>query len=448
MPDHSHLNIPPEMQAAAAAASGSSASSQTSSDNTPASSSDSGSSTPRANSRESDSSSKGASKPPQSGSTKALNISNSFNRPASRTSRYCNSPSPTTQWGSFAGTPSASALLGNACNSPDAYYNPAMSATAALERQRAVLQLQQCQIQAQGLSPAGSLYEQQLQQALLVAQAETAHAQQQAQLMMLQQTQQAAAWGAQLARISMGSVKGSSPPLSPMPASLLERPASFGGDNRNFFVPPSAHNSAMSTVAAAQAGWQSAALLRSLSTPAHTNSGSHSSDLLRQSSGFAGMGAPAAAADYASSAGASVQLQNSGGSLVDGQQDMTLASLLAATSQGLGGNSVGAQSWGAPAMSLGLNTSAGLPMGYGSQGALGSGSLLGDGAGMDASASLLLLQQQQQQMQQKAALGNAVNLLQSMNRGEMGAANGNGQAVNDMLAAMMQQLMLQQQSVM
>jgi hypothetical protein len=293
-------------------------------------------------------------------------------------------------------------------------------------------------MRAQGLSPAGSMYEQQLQQMLLAAQAESAHVQQQqVQLMMLQQSQQAAAWGAHLERSSMGSVKGASPPLSPVPhGSMTDAPASYGGDSRNYFVPPSqASSNSVSAMAAAQAGWQSAALLRSLSTPANTGGGSLGSDLMRQSSAFGGM------TNFASSNAAAVQMQNSAGSSIDGQQDMTLASLLAASSQGL---AAGTQSWGGgaatPSMSLGMATSAGLPMGYGGSGA-GLGGYIGSGSGMDATASLMLLQQQQQQ---KAALGNAVNLLQSMNGGEV--MNGGGQAVNDMLGMMMQQLMLQQQS--
>jgi hypothetical protein len=312
-----------------------------------------------------------------------------------------------------------------------------MTAASALEHQRAVLQLQHCQMRAQGLSPAGSMYEQQLQQMLLAAQAESAHAQQQVQLMMLQQTQQAAAWGAHLARSSMGSVKGASPPLSPVPNSLTnDAPASYGGDSRNYFMPPSQSNSSsVSAMAAAQAGWQSAALLRSLSTPASTGGASLGSNLMRQSSALGGM------TSFASSNSTDVQMHNSAGSSIDVQQDTTLASLLAASSQGLAADT---QSWGAgaaaPSMSLGMANSAGLPLGYGGSGA-GMGGYLGGGSGIDATASLLLLQQQQQQ---KAALGNAVSLLQSMTGGEVG--NGSGQAVSDMLGTMMQHLMLQQQS--
>lgn len=443
VPDHSHLNIPPEMQAAAAAASGGSSGSRTSTDTGAAGSSDSsGSSTPRASSRDSDSSSKAASKPPQSIGSKALNInfsaSSAHRSPNSRASRYSsNSPSPTTQWSSLASTP-APAFLGNSCSSPEGYCNTAVTTASALEHQRAVLQLQQCQMRAQGLSPAGSMYEQQLQHMLLAAQAESAQAQQQVQLMMLQQNQQAAAWGAHLARSSMGSVKGASPPLSPVPSGLMaDAPASYGGgDSRSYFVPPSqASSNSASAMAAAQAGWQSAALMRSMSIPANAGSGSLGSNLMRQSSAFGGM------FNFASSNGVAVQMQNSAGSSIDGQQDMTLASLLAASSQGLPADT---QSWGAgaatPSMSLGMATSAGLPLGCGSSGS-GMGGYLGSGTGLDATASLLLLQQQQQQ---KAALGNAVNLLQSMNGGQMG--NGGGQAVNDMLGMMMQQLMLQQQS--
>lgn len=442
VPDHSHLNIPPEMQAAASGGGASSgrSSSQPSTDVSAVGSSDSsGCSTPRA------SSSRGTDgKPPQCGTSKAQNIaavrgnSTSNQRPGSRGSRGSTNASSPTQWASFAGTPAASTLLGDASSSPGGYYNAAgMAAAAALEQQRAVLQLQHCQMQAQGL------FEQQMHQNLLAAQAgAAAQAQQQQahqQLMLLQRSQQAAAY---LARNSTGGIRGGSPPLSPMPSSsLFERPASFGADTRNYFVPPSSANAGTLAMASAQAqaNWQSAALLRSLSTPAHTGSGSLGSDLLRQSSGFSGMGVPASPAhNFASSNGAGVQqLHNSGGSLIDGQADLTLGALLSAASQGLSRSD--SQTWGAGtglSMSAGMPTSAGLPLGCGLQGS-GMGDLFsgGTGAGMDATASLLLLQQQMQQ-NKAAAMG---NLLPAFNNGgEVGS--------EQVLRMMMQQLALQQQS--
>jgi hypothetical protein len=142
-----------------------------------------------------------------------------------------------------------------------------------------------------------------------------------------------------------------------------------------------------------------------------------------------------------------VQLHNSGGSLIDGQADLTLGALLsAASSQGLTRSD--SQTWGAAgsgiSMSLGMPTSSvGLPLGCGLQGS-GMGDLFsgggGAGAGMDgATASLLMLQQQQQMQQQKAAAAMG-NLLP-------GFGNGSGDVGSEqVLRLMMQQLALQQQS--
>lgn len=445
MPDHSHLNIPPEMQAAASGSSRSS--SQPSTDVSAAGSSDSsGCSTPRAgsNSRGSDA------KPPQSSATKAQNIaarssnSHSAQRPASRGSRGSTNSSSPTQWTGFAGTPAASTLLGDASNSsPGGYYHAAgMAVAAALEQQRAVLQLQHCQMQAQGL------FEQQMHHNLLAAQAEAAaqaqqqQAQQQLMLLHAQRSQQAAAY---LARNSTGGIRGGSPPLSPVPS--FDRPASFGGDTRNFFVPPSSANAGTlamaSAQAQAQANWQSAALLRSLSTPAHTGSGSLGSELLRQGSGFSGLDVPPSPASNfgSSSNGAGVQLHNSGGSLVDGQADLTLGALLsAASSQGLTRSD--SQAWGAAGSGISMPTSSvGLPLACGLQGS-GMGDLFSGGsagAGMGgATASLLMLQQQQQMQQQKAAAAAMGNLLPGFGSGNVGS--------EQVLRLMMQQLALQQQS--
>ena len=427
VPDHSHLNIPPEMQAAAAARSGSPASTDP---DVASSSNSSGSSTPRASSKDGDSSSSGgssngkaATKPPQhsSAGSRAVNISHGSNAAANtggRGYKYGNSNSPTN----------------NSYSSSQGMYGPSLTSAACLEHQRAVLQLQQSQMQAQvqaqahGLSPAGSMYEHQLQQMLLAAEAaQQAQQMQAAQMLAFQQSQAAAAWSAQLARSSMGSVRGGSPPVSPMPSGLMGGAASYGAEQR-VFMPPSANSStSMSAMAAVTGGWQSASLMRSLSIPVSNGLGS---GLVRHSSGFP-------------SCGSAVQLHNSGASSVHDQQEMTLASFLS------GANSVDSWASGSNAVSAGMGcggvpTSLGLPMGPYSgqgqqQGAAGMGGLLDAGASYDT-ASLLMQMQHQQQQQQKAA----ASFLQSMGAGgQLGDCN-NNQAMADVLGILMQQLMLQQ----
>jgi hypothetical protein len=476
VPDHSHLNIPPEMQAAAANSNNSSNSSQSS--DTPAanSNSSSGSSTPRANSKDGSNGSKHtASKLPATGSKGSAHSSSTTRANSGRTSRASSNNSPVGQWAGYAGLSAgatAAAVMGST-NGIDRY-------CAALEQQRALMQLQ---LQAQGLAPSGgSFYEQQVQQMLKAAELAQAQQQQQqaaaTQLLMYQSQQAAAAWSAQLARSSMGSSvygdavnRRSSPPLSPMPAGLGPEGCSppygcspsFGSDNRNIFVPPSA-NSLNSSSSGSMPGWQSASLLRTLSTPANDCNSLASSlstgGLIRHASSFAAVGsatAPHTAPHFASSGRAGMQMQHSSGgsSLADGQQEMTLASLLS-------GNCGGDPTWGpsgAPAASAGMMPAsagmmgptggyggAGLGQHMGTQGMgqqMGLGSSLGGNAGMDM-ANLMLLQQQ---LQQKSALAGALDYLQQSGSnagGQMGDCN--NQAMGDMLGLMMQQLVLQQQS--
>lgn len=443
MPDHSHLNIPASMMRQASASATSS--SQASTDASAVASSDttSSASSPRAGNK--DTAAQDQTKSPTSTTPNhVVNISDQSSGPRKhgRRGKANHSPSPplhgspvifgaesspSMQRAGFAGMPVYGSGNGT---STDVY-----SMAALGQQQRAALSLQQCQLQSPtALSPAASMYEQQVQM-LLAAEAAQAQAQAQAQqqhLMMqqLQQNQHAAAWSAHMAQNAMrgyadaSGVQGGSPPLSPMPSSLMDAPGLYRSDSR-VFVPPSASSSALSAMAAAAAGWQPASLLRTLSVPA-------SAGLVRHTSSGV---LPVGSTHFASS-GASAQRQHSAGSSVSDVQDVTLASLLGCNP----GNN-----WG-PGASAGMVTGAEAPtsLGYG-QGAQqsmgqGMGGFISSCGGLDA-ASLLLLQQQQQ----KGAMADAANLLQSLNTAQLGDCN--GQAMKDVIGMMMQQLLLQQPSV-